>query len=145
MISAGRPIFSIVHAIVAVFPVPVAPISVWKRSPPSRPAESVSIAVGWSPVGRYEVFVLSGGTSAGYRPEPLDPVVVAGDALDSWDEPGGRRVDAEEHEHAPRFTVGIGSKPLVRDVERCHPVRVEPRVPGGIVRTDLGEQVRDRG
>jgi hypothetical protein len=29
MISAGLPTFSIVHAIVAVFPVPVAPTSVW--------------------------------------------------------------------------------------------------------------------
>jgi hypothetical protein len=27
--SAGRPTFSIVHAIVAVLPVPVAPTSVW--------------------------------------------------------------------------------------------------------------------
>ncbi len=33
MISAGLPTCSIVHAIVAVLPVPVAPSSVWKRFP----------------------------------------------------------------------------------------------------------------
>src|SRR5579864_8443626 len=53
MTSAGLPTFSIVHAIVAVFPVPVAPMSVWNRSPATRPSDSSSIARGWSPVGRY--------------------------------------------------------------------------------------------
>src|SRR5581483_3539088 len=59
---AGRPTFSIVHAIVAVLPVPVAPISVWKRSPASSPSLRISIAFGWSPVGRYSEDVFSGGT-----------------------------------------------------------------------------------
>jgi hypothetical protein len=51
--SAGLPISSIVQAMVAVFPVPVAPTSVWNCSPPRRLSASVAIAVGWSPVGRY--------------------------------------------------------------------------------------------
>jgi hypothetical protein len=51
MMSAGRPVFSIVQAIVAVLPVPVAPTRVWKRSPARIPSASVSIAFGWSPVG----------------------------------------------------------------------------------------------
>jgi hypothetical protein len=40
-----------IHAIVAVLPVPVAPRSVWYCSPACSPAVSCSIAVGWSPVG----------------------------------------------------------------------------------------------
>src|SRR5579859_5834400 len=39
-------------AIVIVFPEPVTPSNVWKRSPRSRPAESSAIARGWSPAGR---------------------------------------------------------------------------------------------
>src|SRR5581483_433460 len=59
MTSAGLPTSSIVHAIVAVLPVPVAPTRVWKRSPSWRPADSSAIARGWSPVGRYESEVFS--------------------------------------------------------------------------------------
>jgi len=36
---------------VAVFPVPVAPRSVWKRLPSLTERVSASIAFGWSPVG----------------------------------------------------------------------------------------------
>jgi hypothetical protein len=50
--SVGRCTCSTIHAIVAVLPVPVAPRSVWKRSPASMPSDSPAIAVGWSPVGR---------------------------------------------------------------------------------------------
>src|SRR5207302_7983615 len=57
--SAGLPTFSIVQAIVAVLPVPVAPTSVWNRSPATRPSPSVSIARGWSPVGWYASDVFS--------------------------------------------------------------------------------------
>jgi hypothetical protein len=42
--------------------VPVAPTSVWNRSPWSSPAASSSIARGWSPVGRYASDVFSDGT-----------------------------------------------------------------------------------
>ena len=51
MISDGRWIASIVAAIVIVLPVPVAPSSVWKRSPASIPSASDSIAAGWSAAG----------------------------------------------------------------------------------------------
>jgi hypothetical protein len=51
MTSAGRWSFSIVHAIVAVSPVPVAPRIVWKRLPSATEAAISSIAVGWSPMG----------------------------------------------------------------------------------------------
>ena len=51
--SAGRCSFSIVHAIVAVFPVPVAPRMVWKRFPAATEAAISSIARGWSPRGAY--------------------------------------------------------------------------------------------
>ncbi len=40
-----------IQAIVAVLPVPVAPSSVWYRSPARRPSDRVAIACGWSPVG----------------------------------------------------------------------------------------------
>ena len=49
--SAGLPSFSMIQAIVAVLPVPVAPS---KRLVPlagGEPAASASIAFGWSPVG----------------------------------------------------------------------------------------------
>ena len=49
--SDGRWTASIVAAIVIVLPVPVAPSSVWKRSPDSIPAASASTAAGWSAVG----------------------------------------------------------------------------------------------
>ena len=51
MISDGRWTAWIVAAIVIVLPVPVAPSSVWNRSPDSIPAASDSIAAGWSAVG----------------------------------------------------------------------------------------------
>ena len=38
-------------AIVKVFPEPVTPSSVWKRSPRASPAVSSAIARGWSPAG----------------------------------------------------------------------------------------------
>src|SRR5205814_176095 len=60
--SAGLPTSSIVQAIVAVLPVPVAPTRVWNFSPPRRLSASVAIAVGWSPVGRYASDVLKAGT-----------------------------------------------------------------------------------
>jgi len=50
-ISAGFCSRSIVAAIVIVFPVPVAPSSVWYRSPAPTPSASESIAAGWSAVG----------------------------------------------------------------------------------------------
>ncbi len=53
MTSAGRWSFSIVQAIVAVFPVPVAPRIVWKRLPSATEAAISSIARGWSPMGAY--------------------------------------------------------------------------------------------
>jgi hypothetical protein len=46
MTSAGRWVFSMIHAIVAVFPVPVAPRMVWKRLPSAIEAEISSIARG---------------------------------------------------------------------------------------------------
>jgi hypothetical protein len=49
--SAGRCTASITPAIVIVLPVPVAPNSVWKRSPCSIPSASAAIAFGWSAVG----------------------------------------------------------------------------------------------
>ena len=50
--SAGLLARSIVAAIVIVLPVPVAPSSVWKRSPCAMPSVSWSIAFGWSAVAR---------------------------------------------------------------------------------------------
>src|SRR6185437_7528721 len=58
MIRAGRWTCSMIQAIVAVLPVPVAPSMVWKRSPATMPSESSAIAVGWSPVGWYASDVL---------------------------------------------------------------------------------------
>src|SRR5829696_6027286 len=58
MTSAGRPAFSMTRAIVWVLPLPVTPSRVWERSPASRPEASLSIACGWSPVGRYSLFTL---------------------------------------------------------------------------------------
>ncbi len=49
--SAGRCTASITPAIVIVLPVPVAPSSVWKRSPFCTPSASEAIAFGWSAVG----------------------------------------------------------------------------------------------
>ncbi len=49
--SAGRCTASITLAIVIVLPEPVAPSSVWKRSPASTPSASAAIASGWSAVG----------------------------------------------------------------------------------------------
>src|SRR3712207_1750067 len=56
MTSAGRPAFSITRAIVWVLPLPVTPSRVWARIPASRPEASLSMACGWSPVGRYSLF-----------------------------------------------------------------------------------------
>ena len=50
---AGRPSRAITLAIVKVLPEPVTPSSVWNASPSSMPSTSCSIAVGWSPAGRY--------------------------------------------------------------------------------------------
>src|SRR3712207_1424461 len=55
MTSAGRPAFSITRAIVWVLPLPVTPSRVWARIPASRPEASLSMACGWSPVGRYSL------------------------------------------------------------------------------------------
>ena len=52
MTSAGRWVCSMIQAIVAVLPVPVAPRRVWKRSPARIPSEIEAIALGWSPIGR---------------------------------------------------------------------------------------------
>ena len=49
--SAGFWTCSMIQAIVAVLPVPVAPSSVWYRSPARSPSAIVAIASGWSPVG----------------------------------------------------------------------------------------------
>ncbi len=51
MTSDGRWTASMVAAIVIVLPVPVAPSSVWNRSPSSMPCASDSTAAGWSAVG----------------------------------------------------------------------------------------------
>ena len=61
MISVGFWISSMSQAIVAVLPVPVAPSSVWKRSPARIDSASFAIAAGWSPVGTYSEDVLNGG------------------------------------------------------------------------------------
>jgi hypothetical protein len=50
--SVGFWTCSTVQAMVAVLPVPVAPSSVWNRSPAFSPSAISSIACGWSPVGR---------------------------------------------------------------------------------------------
>src|SRR6266513_2821241 len=49
--SVGRPKFLMTLATVIVFPDPVTPSSVWKRSPRSSPRVSSAIALGWSPAG----------------------------------------------------------------------------------------------
>jgi hypothetical protein len=49
--SVGRWSFSMVKAIVAVLPDPVAPRRVWNRSPFSIPATRPSRALGWSATG----------------------------------------------------------------------------------------------
>jgi hypothetical protein len=61
--SAGRCTCSIVNAIVAVFPEPVTPSSVWKRSPPSMPRDSSASAVGWSATGLYAGLISNFGTT----------------------------------------------------------------------------------
>ncbi len=60
MTSAGRCSFSIVHAIVAVLPVPVAPRIVWKRFPAETDSAISPIARGWSPRGAYMSDALNG-------------------------------------------------------------------------------------
>jgi hypothetical protein len=52
--SAGFPRLAMTCAMVSVFPVPVAPSSVWYLSPRLRPSVSSSMARGWSPAGRRE-------------------------------------------------------------------------------------------
>src|SRR5437588_5491286 len=49
--SVGRPKFRMTLATVIVFPDPVTPSRVWKRSPRSSPRVSSAIAFGWSPAG----------------------------------------------------------------------------------------------
>src|ERR1700704_4322278 len=49
--SVGRPKFRMTLATVIVFPDPVTPSKVWKRSPRSNPFVSSAIALGWSPAG----------------------------------------------------------------------------------------------
>ena len=49
--SVGRCTASITPAIVIVLPVPVAPSSVWKRSPVAHALGQPAIAFGWSAVG----------------------------------------------------------------------------------------------
>src|SRR6476620_6482479 len=49
--SVGRPKFLMTFATVIVFPEPVTPSRVWKRSPRSSPRVSSAIAFGWSPAG----------------------------------------------------------------------------------------------
>src|SRR5712675_663406 len=49
--SVGRPKFLMTLATVIVFPDPVTPSKVWKRSPRSNPFVSSAIALGWSPAG----------------------------------------------------------------------------------------------
>src|SRR2546423_224458 len=49
--SVGRPKFLMTFATVIVFPDPVTPRRVWKRSPRSSPRVSSAIAFGWSPAG----------------------------------------------------------------------------------------------
>ena len=60
--SVGRCTASITPAIVIVLPVPVAPSSVWKRSPETIPSAIDSIARGWSAVGVKTLSSLKGGT-----------------------------------------------------------------------------------
>src|SRR5207253_1344078 len=49
--SVGLPKFLMTLATVIVFPDPVTPSRVWKRSPRSSPRVSSAIAFGWSPAG----------------------------------------------------------------------------------------------
>src|SRR3974390_2445161 len=52
MTRVGRPTWATVHAMVAVFPLPVMPSRVWNRSPSVIPRLSAVMALGWSPAGR---------------------------------------------------------------------------------------------
>src|SRR3954454_22134717 len=56
-----------VSAITKVFPVPVAPSSVWWRIPLERPSTRRSMAAGWSPVGWNGATSLKSGTARSYH------------------------------------------------------------------------------
>src|SRR3954452_21608709 len=56
-----------VHAMVALCPLPVMPSRVWNRSPRSTPVASASMAPGWSPAGSKSETTLNGGTGGSYR------------------------------------------------------------------------------
>src|SRR5688500_695532 len=62
MTSVGRWTCSMVQAMVADFPEPVMPSSVWNRSPRSTPSAKAAIADGWSPAGWKSDTTLNGGT-----------------------------------------------------------------------------------
>ena len=89
MTSAGRWSFSIVQAIVAVLPVPVAPSSVWKRLPPSIDAAISSIARGWSPIGAYWSVVLKARCISGKRSPSDRGYPSPGSGLESASERSG--------------------------------------------------------
>ena len=105
-----------VQAMVALFPLPVMPSRVWKRSPRSTPSASPSIARGWSPAGEKSLTTLNGGTADKAtrvvrhrrRPDSTEPgrrsraqrdqaapvrqcVAVAGPCQSVWNGPTGRR------------------------------------------------------
>jgi hypothetical protein len=61
--SVGRWTRSTTPAIVIVLPVPVAPSSVVKRSPPSSASAICEMAFGWSAVGEYVASRRNGGTT----------------------------------------------------------------------------------
>jgi hypothetical protein len=73
----GRWTCSMIQAIVAVLPVPVAPSRVWNRSPAEIPLESSAIASGWSASGEYASDVLNSATElrlAAWTPSPTAPL-----------------------------------------------------------------------
>ena len=58
-ITAGLWVFSMIWAIVNVFPVPVAPKSTWFLSDEFIPATNSLIAFGWSPEGLKSDWILN--------------------------------------------------------------------------------------
>ena len=63
----GRCASAITFAIVKLFPEPVIPSSVWKRSPFASPRPTAAIASGWSPAGARSVTRSNKGTEREYR------------------------------------------------------------------------------